>query len=329
MTDREQVPIILVAGPTASGKSALALHLAEEFGGTIINADSMQVYRDLAVLTARPGPAGEARAPHRLYGVVDAAERCSAGRWRVLALAEIAAARAAGTVPILVGGTGLYLDALVHGLAEVPPVPAARRAEAVALHARLGGAGFRARLAEIDPAGAARLAPGDTQRLIRAYEVAAATGEPLAAWQRRQGPPPDLDVAAVLLLPPRPQLYAACDARFSAMLEGGAAAEVQALLDRRLAAYLPAMKAVGVRELALWLAGKLSREQAAAAAQQTTRRYAKRQYTWLRHRLPETDHLRKLAIEEKFSERLLPDIFSFIRRSLLTETNRLSSLTSS
>ncbi len=196
MTEVADADVVIVAGPTASGKSALALALAEEFRGTIINADSMQVYRDLRVLTARPGPEAEARAPHRLYGVIDAADSCSAGRWRELARAEVLAARAAGRLAILAGGSGLYLHAWLNGLAAVPAVPQAVRIAARALHAELGGAAFRARLAEHDPAAAARLPAGDTQRLVRAYEVVTATGRPLAEWQalpaaaaRRRRPP--------------------------------------------------------------------------------------------------------------------------------------------
>jgi tRNA dimethylallyltransferase len=313
--------LVIVAGPTASGKSALALAVAEALGGTIINADSMQVYRDLAVLTARPGAAELARVPHRLYGVIDAAEACSAGRWRDLALAEIAAARAAGRVPILAGGTGLYLRALLNGLAPVPPIPTALRDEARALHANLGGEAFRRALAARDPEAAQRLAPGDAQRLIRAYEVVAATGRPLAEWRRGQGPAAGPPAVAVVLLPPRPQLYAACDARFLAIMEQGALAEAAALLARGLDPALPAMKAVGVPELAALLAGRSSAEAAVAAAQQATRRYAKRQYTWFRHQMPESTALRKRVVFEQFSESLVPRILPFIRESLLTIKN--------
>jgi tRNA dimethylallyltransferase len=309
---------IIVAGPTASGKSALALALAEEFGGTIINADSMQVYRDLAVLTAQPGAVEQARAPHRLYGVIDAAEACSAGRWRAMALAEIERARGEGRVPILVGGTGLYLRSLVDGLAPVPPVPAAIRAEARALHERLGGPAFRDALGALDPEAAQRLAASDGQRLVRAFEVATATGRPLSSWQRQQGPAPDLTAAAIILLPPRPALFAACDARFLAMMQAGALAEVAALLARGLAPVLPAMKAVGVPELGALLAGKLTRAAAVAAAQQATRRYAKRQYTWFRRQLPQTRRIQRMLVIAQFSESLSAEIFSFIRQFLLT-----------
>jgi tRNA dimethylallyltransferase len=307
-------PLLLVAGPTASGKSALALALAEEFRGAIINADSMQVYSDLRVLTARPGPAEEARVPHFLYGVIDAAEACSVGRWRSMALAAIDTARAMGRVPILVGGTGLYLHALLHGLAALPPIPPEIRDAARALHAKLGGEAFRARLAERDPDSATRLDPHDRQRLIRAYEVVTATGRTLGEWQRSTSPAA-VPAITVVLLPPRAVLYAACDARFAAMMEQGAIEEVERLLARGLSPELPAMKAVGVREIAAMLAGRWSCAEALAAAQQATRRYAKRQYTWLRHRMAGPP---ALTVEAQFSERVAGEIFSFIRRHLLT-----------
>jgi tRNA dimethylallyltransferase len=319
-TPRTTPPLVLVGGPTASGKSALALALAEEFSGTVINADSMQVYRDLAILTARPDAAAEARAPHRLYGVLDAADPCSAARWREMAEREIAAAAARGSLPILVGGTGLYFRALIDGLADIPPVPAAIRDEARQLHRRLGGAGFHAALAARDPEGAAHLAAGDTQRLLRAFEVVAATGRPLGDWQRDQKVGRRYAaVATLVLMPPRPALYAACESRFAAIAGEGGLAEVVALLARRLPADLPAMKAVGVPELARHLAGELPLDEAIRLGQQATRRYAKRQGTWLRHQMPAD-----LTIDAQFSESLLPEIFSFIRQFLLTQGNRAS-----
>jgi tRNA dimethylallyltransferase len=311
-------PIVVIAGPTASGKSRLALALAAEFRGAIVNADSMQVYSDLAVLTARPTPEETAQAPHALYGVIDAAERCSAGRWRGLALAEILRARAAGCLPLLVGGTGLYLSALLDGLAEVPPIPAEVVAEAKALHAQLGGPAFRAALAALDATSAARLVPGDTQRLIRAYAVARATGIALSEWQRRQASEAGPDAAAIVLLPPRDALYARIDARLADMFDGSAVDEAKALLTRGLSPDLPALKAVGLREIAAWLDGAATREAALAAAQQATRRYAKRQLTWLRHRLKTSKKLRKLELPSQYSESLLPGIFAFIRQFLLT-----------
>ncbi|MDE2166500.1 MAG: tRNA (adenosine(37)-N6)-dimethylallyltransferase MiaA [Alphaproteobacteria bacterium] len=312
-------PLVVVAGPTASGKSRLALALAGEFRGTIINADSMQIYHDLCVLTARPSAHDMAVAPHRLYGTIDAAESCSAGRWRNLALVEIAVARAAGRVPILVGGTGLYLLALLDGIAEIPPVPAPIVAATRALHAELGGEKFRAALAALDPITAAKLPAADTQRLIRAYAVARTTGIALSEWQKQQKPHSGPEAKAVVLLPPRGPLYAEIDRRLEWMFENGAIDEVHALLARRLP-MLPAMKAVGVREIGRYLAGEWSRDVALAAAQQATRRYAKRQYTWLRHRLGAGKKLRKQVIETQFSESLLPEIFSFIRPFLLTES---------
>jgi len=309
----ERTRIILVAGPTASGKSALALALAEKFGGTIINADSMQVYRGLAVLTAQPDAAAMARVPHRLYGDVDPAENFSAGAWRGRAAASIAEAQAAGRVPVLVGGTGLYFRVLLDGIAPVPPIPAAVREAARALRRDLGAEKFHAALAELDPEAAASLGASDTLRVLRAYEVAKATGTTLAAWQAAQSREGEYDATAILLLPPREALYPVCDARFLRMIEAGAIEEVRALAARHLDPDLPAMRALGVREIAAWLSGTASREDAIAAAQQATRNYAKRQLTWFRHQLPEGPNLRKLVLAEQFSERLLPEIFSFIR----------------
>ena len=279
--------VMIVTGPTAGGKSGLALDLAERLGGWIINADSMQVYRDLRVLTARPDAADEARVPHRLFGVLGAEERCSVGRWLEMTVAEIAAARKAGCLPILVGGTGMYLKALTEGLAPVPEVPAEAAAEAAALYDALGGAGFREKLVERDPGAAATLPPGDRQRLIRAYAVIHATGRTLADWQNQAtaGPAVAARFTTVLVLPPRDALYAACDARFTAMLDAGALDEVQALLARGLDASLPAMRAVGVRELGAVIRGGMTLDQAADKARQATRNYAKRQLTWFRHQL--------------------------------------------
>ncbi len=311
-------PILIVAGPTASGKSALALALAAEFAGAIVNADSMQVYRDLPILTAQPDEASRRAAPHRLYGVVDAAENFSAGAWRARAVAEIDAIRNEGRVPILVGGTGLYLRALLDGLAPTPPVPAEARQAARALQAELGAEAFHRVLAQLDPEGAAKLEPADRQRVLRAYEVAKATGRSLGEWQRGQSATPDYAAVIILLLPPRGHLYAACDARFLRLIEGGAVEEVRALLARNLDPALPAMKALGVAEIAAWLDGAAGRESAIAAVQQATRNYAKRQYTWFKHQMPERPGLRKLTLIEQYSERLLPEIFSFIRQFLLT-----------
>ncbi len=291
----------------------MALALAAALGGTIINADSQQVYRDLRILSARPDAAAERAVPHRLYGFVDAAERFSAARWQTLAEAEIAAAWNEGRLPFIVGGTGLYLKALRDGLAPVPEIPAAIRAEAAALYRSLGGAGFRERLAARDPEAAARLPPGDRQRLVRAFEVVAATGVPLAEWQRRAAAAPRRRLLTIVIAPPREALYAACDARFAAMIEAGALAEAAALAARDLPPDLPAMKAVGVPELLRHLRGELTLAAAIAAAQQATRRYAKRQMTWLRHQTT-ADR----TVSEQFSECLLRCLRHFIDDFLLT-----------
>ncbi|WP_029007260.1 tRNA (adenosine(37)-N6)-dimethylallyltransferase MiaA [Azospirillum halopraeferens] len=286
MAEDRNAPVIVIGGPTASGKSALAVDLAAEFGGTVVNADSMQLYRELDVVTARPAAEDLARVPHVLYGVLPAAERGSAARWRDMALAEIAAARAQGRVPVVVGGTGLYLRALMQGLCAVPAVPdAIRRAVRDRLRV-LGGEAFRAELVARDPA-AVRLNPGDTTRLTRAREVLEATGRPLSEWQRdtAEGPPPGLSFLVLVIDPPRPALYAAGDGRFVAMVRRGAAEEVRRLDALGLDPDLPAMKALGVPELRRHLHGDLTLDEAIGLAQQSTRRYAKRQVTWFRHQL--------------------------------------------
>lgn len=276
--------VLVIAGPTASGKSRLALDLAAARGGTVINADSMQVYRELRILTARPGTAELARAPHRLYGILPAADPCSAARWRTLALAAIEETREGGRLPILVGGTGLYLKALFEGLVAIPPIPQETREAARARHREIGGEAFRAELARRDPESAARLAAGDTQRLVRAWEVVEATGRTLPDWQRAGGTGAGAHAyRTILLMPPRDALYAACDARFDAMVAAGALDEVRALLALGLDPALPAMKSLGVRELARHLAGEWTLEQAGEKARQATRNYAKRQTTWFRH----------------------------------------------
>jgi tRNA dimethylallyltransferase len=311
-------PVILIAGPTASGKSGLALELAAALHGTIINADSLQAYRDLRILSARPDDAALARVPHLLYGYLDAAERGSVGRWRALALAEIAAAHAAGRLPIVVGGTGLYLRALQHGLASIPPIPAAIRGEAAELYRLLGGAAFRERLAALDPAGAARLPPGDRQRLMRAWEVVRATGRPLGTWQTRTAAASPYRFASVLLAPPREALYAACDARLHAMITRGALDEAAALGARGLDPSLPAMKAVGVPELLRHWRGEMGLDEAVAAAQRATRRYAKRQMTWFRHQMVPDLVLPALVQNEQLLESLLRCSRHFIDCFLLT-----------
>jgi tRNA dimethylallyltransferase len=279
-------PALIVAGPTASGKSLLALHLAERLGGAVINADSMQTYRELRVLTARPTPEDEARAPHRLYGVRPASEPGSAAWWREAALGEMAAARERGLAPILCGGTGLYLEALVRGLADIPAPGGAARAEARALLADEGPAALHERLACADPATAALLRPTDGQRLARAWEVWRGTGRGLAAWQGSAGPPAPWCFRLLLLDPPRPLLRDAIAARFAGMMGEGALDEVAALLAQRLDPALPAMRAHGVPELAAHLRGEVALDEAVRRAVLATGQYTKRQATWFRHRAP-------------------------------------------
>ena len=275
--------IWLIAGPTASGKSALALRLADALGGEIVNADSMQLYADLRLLTARPSPADEASAPHHLFGIADGADGWSVGRWLRAASVVLSEIAARGRPAIVVGGTGLYFKALTVGLAEIPQVPAAVRDQAQDDYAAMGEMDFRGRLGAVDPAAAARIAPGDRQRLVRAWEVFAATETPLSDWQANGQPAIAFgDWRALALEPPREALYARCDTRLGAMVEAGALEEVAKLAARKLDPALPIQKAVGVREFSAYLAGELALPAALAAAQQQTRNYAKRQATWMR-----------------------------------------------
>jgi tRNA dimethylallyltransferase len=279
---------ILIAGPTASGKSALALELAEVLSGVVINADSMQVYGDLRVVTARPTHADEARAPHFLYGHVDAAENYSVGRWLADVQPVLAEARAAGRAPILVGGTGLYFKALTRGLSNVPPIPEDIRSDVRARLETEGAAALHADLIRRDPS-AASLEPGDRTRIARATEVLEATGRPLSQWHR-DGLPPVLDASRaikVFLSVERDDLRARINARFDAMLAGGALDEVRTLSGRRLDPALPAMKAHGVPWLIRHLSGEITLGEAAEGGKADTRRYTKRQFTWFRHQLPD------------------------------------------
>jgi len=281
--------IILIAGPTASGKSALALTLAEKFGGTIVNADSMQVYRDLRIITARPTPEEENRAPHVLYGHVDAGVNFSVGCWCTEAAVVLETAKRETRAAIIVGGTGLYFNVLTRGLAAVPPIPADIR---TAVRARLkseGVAALHAELNQHDPAMAARLMPGDRSRISRALEVVLATGRSLIAWHE-EGMPAALDVSRavkIFLMPDRDQLFRRIDARFEAMIAAGAIEEVQALAARNLDPDLPAMKAHGVPWLIRHLNGKITLIEAIEGSQRDTRQYTKRQATWFRNQLPD------------------------------------------
>jgi len=296
-------PVALIAGPTASGKSALALSLAEATGGAIINADSAQIYRDLPILSAAPSPTDRTRAEHLLYGIRDGAEACSAAEWAALAKAEIVRLHNEQRVPILVGGTGLYLRTLLDGIAPIPPIDPQIRAEVRAASV----ADNLAELAELDPPAAARINAGDTTRIARALEVVKSTGRTLAEWQKqREGGIGDaIYLKPLVLLPPRPWLTERCDRRFMGMVQGGAVLEVEALLKRNLDPQLPVMRAIGVSEVGALLRGELTKEQAIAAGQQATRQYAKRQYTWFAHQ-PPTDWPRfEKPLEDEAIERAL------------------------
>lgn len=277
-------PLVLIAGPTASGKSALAMALAGLTPSAIINADSMQVYRDLRVVTSRPSLKEEARVLHRLFGYIDGAEACSAARWAADATVAIAQAHGAGLLPILVGGTGLYIRTLLDGIAPVPAIDPAVRAEVRAMAV----ADAYAALQGEDVAAAARLAPADAARVMRALEVVRSTGKPLADWQgARAGGIGDLvRLAPMVLLPPRDWLSERCDARFELMFEHGQD-EVAALMARKLDPALPVMRAIGVPEIMAYQSQKLVKSESKNGGKLATRQYAKRQYTWFRRQLPE------------------------------------------
>jgi tRNA dimethylallyltransferase len=280
---------VLIAGPTASGKSALALALAEASGGVVINADSMQVYRDLHVITARPTADEEERVPHRLYGTCDAAVNCSAGMWVADVERVLAEVRAENRLAIFTGGSGLYFKALTRGLSAVPPIPSWVRDDVRARLERDGVEALHAELAVRDPVAGERLKPRDQARIARALEVIEATGRPLSDWHREGLPPllPEGGSIAVFLAPDRTELYARINRRFTTMLGNGALDEVAALAARNLDPLLPAMKAHGVPALIRHLAGEITLEQAEEIGRADTRHYAKRQFTWFRHQLPE------------------------------------------
>lgn len=279
--------VVFIAGPTASGKSGTALALAEACGGEIVNADAIQVYADLAVLSARPGPEALSCAPHHLYGTIDGATRCSAGQWARDAAAIIAEITARGKTAVVVGGTGLYFRALEEGLSPIPDAPPAIRAEAAAHYNAVGGEAFRAEVLRQAP-GLSWIPAGDRQRLMRAWEVFAATGAPLTAFQDLPRAPLIAGVAARLVIEPaRAALYAACEMRFDHMMAAGALEEAMRLRARGLAPDLPVMKALGAAELLAHLGGALDLETAIALAKQNTRRFAKRQLTWFRNQAPD------------------------------------------
>ena len=307
--------VVIIAGPTASGKSRMAIDVARQFDGTVINADSMQVYRELDLLTSRPPADDLNAAEHKLYGVLSASEACSVGRWLQMATAEIEGAWSKNRLPIVVGGTGMYIKALMEGLAPIPDVPVAARGEATELYERLGGEEFVTVLAKFDTDAASRIPPGDRQRLIRAYEVLVATGRTLSEWQAEHPatPPLDADFAVIAVTPERADLYASVDARFDTMMATGALDEVARLLELNLDPALPAMKAIGVKELAAHLSGEVDLPTATANAAQATRNFAKRQLTWLRNQVTPD-----LEISAQYSESFREEIFSFIRHFMLT-----------
>lgn len=280
---------LFIAGPTASGKSALALDVADREEGVIINADSMQVYRDLSVLTACPSKAEQERAPHRLYGFMDGAEVCSAAYWAEAAMREVESAWSANKLPILVGGTGMYFKVLLDGIAKIPEIPERIRTGVREECAEHGSELLHAQLVELDPVTAERLAPGDSQRICRAVEVYRATDVPLSEWHKdtKSGPMAELDregqVDKRVIIPERPELYRRCDLRFDQMIEVGAVAEVKALAARNLPPDLPIMRALGVPSLLACLNSELTLEAASEEAKMQTRRFAKRQLTWLRN----------------------------------------------
>lgn len=283
MPERTGKRAILIAGPTASGKSAAALALAEKTGGEIVNADALQVYRDLRILSARPSSADEARRPHHLYGHVDGAVRYSAGEWSRGGAAAIAGIQTRGKTAIVVGGTGLYFRVLEKGLSEAPPVPDEVREAAAARYNELGPQAFRAEVLSFDPQ-MARLGPADRQRHVRAWEVFQTCGVSLSEIQRQPSAPIiDRPYARIVIEPPRDTLYAAIERRYDAMLSAGALDEARALLSRRLDPGLPVMKAVGAAELAAHLEGRISLEEAINLAKRNSRRFAKRQLTWFRN----------------------------------------------
>jgi tRNA dimethylallyltransferase len=302
---------ILVAGPTASGKSALALALAEATGGAVVNADSQQVYDGWRILSARPAPEEEARAPHFLYGHVPMEAEYSAGAWLRDAARVLAALAAERRRAIVVGGTGLYFAALTEGLAPIPPVPPETRAEAGALLAREGVERLAARLARRDPETAARLDPANPMRVLRAWEVLEATGEGLAAWRRRTEPPVVPPGASVrrALAPPRDWLRARCDARLDAMLRAGVLEEVRAVMARGLTPSAPGLRALGAPEFMAHLRGETGLDEALAAAKAATRRYAKRQLTWVRNRMADWPRIEE-PITHASIPRLVADILA-------------------
>lgn len=309
-------PVIVIGGPTASGKSSLALEIAARFGGEVVNADSMQVYRDLNILTARPGTNDTSRIPHHLYGILGPDERCSAGQWRARALKAIAEIHGRGGLPVLAGGTGLYLRALMTGLHRMPGVPPHIRE---ALNERLqtsGPAVLHAELATCDPETAAGLKATDGQRIVRALEVFEHTGRGLKSWQsgKTEPAPAEMRFCPIVMLPPREMLYEVINERFVRMVEEGGVEEVRALLSLNPAEDFPLLKAVGVPAICAYVQGEIDRERLIEWGQRDTRRYAKRQMTWFRRQI-----IPEIVISAQLSEINIDNIFAKISNFMLTD----------
>lgn len=305
---KPDISYIMIAGPTASGKSQLAINLAHALDGEVINADSIQLYADLSILTARPSASDMKDIPHHLYGVLDGAQRASVAIWLALAAEAMAAIRGRGRMPIVIGGTGMYLDAAMNGIAPIPNVPAKIHDATTTLYQDIGGAAFRQNLATLDPLAAARLTDGDRQRLIRAMGVVTATGTPLSSWQAgaHEGALAGRPVT-LAMLPPREILYQRINNRFDLMLEAGALDEVCRLAARQLDPTLPLMKALGVVALKSVLDGEMTCDEAAYISKRDSRHYAKRQMTWLRN-----NYNTQITINTKLSKSLIDNIFSLI-----------------
>jgi tRNA dimethylallyltransferase len=288
--------IHIIAGPTASGKSALALERAMQNNGVIINVDSRQIYKDLPILTAHPAPEEMQSAPHRLYGVLDANTHTSAGNWREMAVPVIEETLAAGKTPIVTGGSGMYLKTLMEGISPIPDVPDEIRTAAVAKQKELGNPQFYEELKKRDPETAALYHPMHTARLVHAWEILEATGKPLAYWQSlpKEKPPEDWHFDVTLVMPEREELYKRCDARFLKMLEAGAAEELEefdARVERgEIRPDSILIRTLGAEPLRQWRKGMLSKEEAIVRAQTETRQYAKRQVTWFKHQIKTSDH---------------------------------------
>jgi tRNA dimethylallyltransferase len=307
----ERPRVIVIGGPTASGKSGLAMGLAHRLDGCIVNADSLQLYRELPILTAAPDAAAMRECPHRLYGVLDPDRPSSAGSWAADAAAVIDETLAAGKMPIVVGGSGLYIEALIRGLAAVPPVDPSFRATAEVELAGLGHAAFHARLVAADPA-SAHLKPGDTHRILRAWEILVATGKPLAEWQAKRVAPPPYEFRLVALLPERDTLYEACNTRFLRMLDAGAIDEAAAFIARWPMS-VPAAKALGLKQLSDYLSGNIPLDRAIALAQAETRHFAKRQTTWVRNRFVAKDGA--MVPQPREREKMIDEIVAAFRQN--------------